>query len=175
MPISEDDIEFALSGGAANVDPLASLGGPIAVTGTKDIPETKNALLDDVTPQQATTGWVEYRGLYVRNAHATEPLREAVIWIDQTVLAPGETIEIGVAVEDVNVPMATIAADTTAPTGVTFSTPTSADHGLSLNTASPISGLGAGDFRGVWIKRSVTAGSEGHDDACALVVTGSGM
>lgn len=173
MPISDDDIEFALSGGAANTSPAASLGGPIATTGTKDIPETKNALLDDVAPDEATVGDVEYRGLYVRNGHATDPLLNAVIWIDQSALPAGTTVEIGLAVEDVGVAMATIADESTAPSGVTFSAPAARESGLSLNTAAPLSGLSAGAYRGVWIKRTIPAGAGQHDDVCALVVGGT--
>lgn len=75
MPILTTDIVYRLSGGAANAVANASLGG--AKSGTA----APAALFDDVTGAESAAGDIEYRCVYVHNAHASLALQNAVIWI----------------------------------------------------------------------------------------------
>jgi hypothetical protein len=68
-----------------------------------------------------------------------------------------------------NVDMATIADESTAPASVTFSRPTTFAGGLQLNGST---GLTAGSRRGCWIKRTVNAGAAAAADAGTLKVEG---
>lgn len=71
MPIIATDIHYRLSGGAANTDPNASLGG------AKSSAAMPSSIFDDVPSAEATAGSVEYRCIYIHNAHE-----------DLTMLAP---------------------------------------------------------------------------------------
>jgi len=72
MPIASADIKYRLSGGAANADPLVSLGG------AKSSVDAGSNLLDPVSSSEALAGDIEYRCYYIHNAHATLTLENAV-------------------------------------------------------------------------------------------------
>lgn len=153
MPIVSTDIQLPLSGGATNTTPNASLGGVLS-TSAQIVDATANNLFDNVTSAEATAGSTEYRGFYVKNNHATLALTDARIYISQATTSPDDEIDIGIAVEGVSTTMATIANETTAPTSVTFSRPSTFAAGLQLNSTT---GLAAAAYRGVWIRRTVNA------------------
>lgn len=160
MSIVAADIEYRYSGGAGNTSAAASLGGAISTAAGGTIDDAvKNDLWDDVSSAEAATGDTEYRGFYVKNAHGSLALTTARVFISSATIASGDEFDIGVAVEDVNVTMATIANESTAPTSVTFSRPTTYSGGLDLNTGTPANGLPAGQARGVWIRRTVSVGA----------------
>ena len=75
MAILTTDIIYRLSGGAANSDPAASLGG------AKSSTAWVSGIFDDVSSAEASAGDIEYRCLYVKNAHATLTLYSATVWI----------------------------------------------------------------------------------------------
>ena len=54
MPVTNTDVKIRLSGGAANSDPLLSLGGAMSSV------EASTNVLDDVSPDEATAGDTEY-------------------------------------------------------------------------------------------------------------------
>ena len=160
MPIVAGDIEFRYSGGAGNTSAAASLGGAISTAGGGTIDDAvKNDLWDDVSSGESTAGDTEYRGFYIKNAHGTLALQNAKVYISVLTTSADDEFDIAVAQEDVNVTMATVANESTAPTGPTFTRPTTYAAGLDLNTGTPATGLTAGSWRGVWIRRTVTAGA----------------
>ena len=163
MPVLSTDIQFLLSGGAANTSPAASLGG-IAST-TQVVDAVDNNLFADVTPAQATAGAVHHRGLYAKNVHASLALTDARLFISSLTSSADDELDVAIAVEAVNVDMATIASETTVPTGVTFTRPTTYGTGLQFNAAT---GLVASARRGDWGRRTVNAGA-----AAATAVTGT--
>jgi hypothetical protein len=61
MPIAASDIQYRLSGGAANAVPDSSLGG--AKSSVQIVDNTDNNLFDDVSGAEHTAGRVEYRAV----------------------------------------------------------------------------------------------------------------
>ncbi len=146
MPISDTDIKFYLSGGAGNSDPDASLGG--AISSTEVSGTALNNIFDDVSGAESGPGDTEYRGVYVKNTHGTLTLQAAKLWIASEV-ADGASIALALADEGLNATMETIADESTAPVGPTFSSPTSKGAGLDLGN------IPAGQYYGFWLRRVV--------------------
>jgi hypothetical protein len=152
MPIVASDIVFRLSGGAANTAPASSLGGARSTAGGGVIvTDTLNNVWDDVSGAESSAGDTEYRGIYVLNNHGSLTLTAAKIWISSNTTSADDTIEIALAGEGAGGTMETIANESTAPIGESFSAPSSFAAGLSLGN------LTAGQHYGIWIKRIVTA------------------
>lgn len=170
MPIATTDIVFRLSGGAANTSPLASLGGAMStVAGGIITSGNANNLWDDVTGAQSAAGVVEHRAFYVQNSHATLTLQSAVFWIDAQVAtdAAHDTIDVALASEAVNTAIAqTLGSETSVPTGVTFTTPTSKAGGLSIGN------IPATQFKGLWARRNILAGASAAAAAPSIRVEG---
>ena len=158
MPIVSTDIKFLLSGGSGNTNPNASLGGVRSTTEIVD--NTIQNLFDNVTGSESAAGDTEYRCFYVKNGHGTITWETVVKWIEAQV-SGGANVEIGLDPAGNGDGSATgvattIADEQTAPTGVTFSAPTTKATGLSIGN------LTAGQMRAVWVKRIVPAATPGQ-------------
>jgi len=157
MPILTTDIVFRLSGGSANTSPVASLGGAMSTAGGGVIATgVANNLWDDVTGAQSAAGVVEHRAFYVTNTNATITWQNVVFWIDVQVAtdAAHDTVDVALASEAVNTAIAqTLASETSVPTGVTFTTPTTKAGGLSIGN------IAASQFKGLWTRRNILAGA----------------
>lgn len=165
MAIVASDIKYRLSGGAANSDVNASLGG--AKSSVELVDNTDNNLLDDVTGDEHTAGDVEYRCIYAHNGHGSLTLTGAKVW--RSAHAPGAdtSVAIGVGTAAVNGTEQTVATEADAPSGVTFSTSaTDRASGLSLGD------IGPGQHKAVWIRRTVSAGSTPQAAATASLQAG---
>lgn len=150
MSIIAADFSRRLSGGAANADGNASIGGAkssVAMSASTD------ALFDAVSAAQAAAGSIEYRCIYLNNNNATDLMTAARVWINANTPLAGTTLDIGVGAAAVNATETAIANESTAPAGVTFSAPSSAGTGLALGN------IPAGQHKAVWLRRTVTAGS----------------
>ncbi len=141
-------LEYRLSGGSGNTDPAASLGGAMSSTAV-----TADTIFDVVSAVEAAAGDVEYRCIYIRN-NGTMTLDVVSLYVSDApttgVLAialGGEGI--GGTAEDPS------GGEEAAPSGETFSTPTTSGTGL---TAGP---LAVGEARPVWLRRTITAGAGG--------------
>lgn len=141
------DIEYRLSGGAANSDPAASLGG--AMSSVEAIGST---IFDAVSSAEASAGDTEYRCVYVMNNGATTA-QTAKIWIQANTPSADTTIAIALGGEGKNGTAETVGNENTAPSGESFSSPTGSGDGLSLGD------LANTDRYPVWIRRTVTAGA----------------
>lgn len=163
MPIASGDIEYRLSGGAGNTNPNAALGGAMSTVGGGVITSgAANNLWDDVSGAESAAGDTEFRGFYVKNNHGSLTWQSVVVWIDVLTSSADTEFDIGLAVEAVNVTMATIADEQTAPSGVTFSRPTTKGAGLSIGNVP------AAQFKGIWIRRTVTAGAAAANDSGSI-------
>lgn len=160
MAIVSTDIKQRLSGGAANSDPNASLGG---AKSSNDAPST---LFDNVTSAQAAAGLVEYRCVYVHNNHGSLVLQAPKIWVQTNTPPTDTTIDIGVGTSAINGTEQTVANEGTAPAGVTFSAPTNEAGGLALTD------IPAGQHRAVWVRRTINAGAASVNDSFTLRVKG---
>jgi hypothetical protein len=160
MPIITTDIQYRLSGGASNAVQAASLGG------VKSSNIASASIFDDVSAAESSAGDVEYRCVYVHNAHATLSLDNAVAWLAANTPSTSTLAEIGVGTSAVNATEQTVADENTAPTGITFVSGASKAGGTTLGN------IPAGQSRAVWIRRTVTAGAAAIADGFTLRVEG---
>lgn len=152
-----------LSGGAGNTDPNASLGGAISSTAVVD--NTLNNLWDDVSGTETNDGDTEYRCFYIRNSHGSLTATTTTIWVNSNTTSASTTIDIGVGTSAVNGTEQTVVDESTAPSGVSFSAPTTYATGLLLGN------LPTTQHRAVWARRTVTAaGSAQASDTYSLNV-----
>lgn len=165
MAITASDIQFRLSGGAGNSNVNASLGG--AKSSVQVVDATLHNLFDQVSGDESAAGDNEYRCIYVHNAHATLSLQNAVIWISTNTPSADTTIAIALAGEGLNGTAETVANESTAPVGESFTSPANKAAGLSLGT------IPAGQHYAIWIRRTVNAGAAAANaDLCVLTVEG---
>jgi hypothetical protein len=159
MPITAAEIQYRLSGGAANANANASLGGAKSSTA---VPLN---FFDDVTSAESAAGDIEYRCFYVHNNNGTLTLQNPVIWIQAN--TTGNRVAIGIGSSAVNGTEQTVANEGTAPTGgVAFSQPANKGAGLALGNIPP------GQHRAVWIRRTIAAASPASNDTYTLRVEG---
>ena len=154
MAIVNTDILFRLSGGAANASADASLGG------AKSSNAVPSGFFDTITGAESAAGDVEYRCFYVHNAHATLTMLGALVWIDTNVT--GTELAIGVGTGAINGTEQTVANESTAPSGVTFSQPANRAAGLALGD------IPAGQHKAVWVRRTVAAASPARNQSYNL-------
>lgn len=150
MSIVAANFSRRMSGGTSNALGSASIGG---AKSSEVMSATTNGLFDVVTASQATTGMVEYRCIYLHNANATDVMTAARFWISAQASPAGTTLAIGVGAAAVNATETAVANESTAPAGVTFTSPTTAGTGLALGD------IPAGQHRALWLRRTVTAGA----------------
>lgn len=160
MPIISTDIKYKLSGGAANADPLLSIGG------AKSSVDSSTTIFDDVSSAEASAGDVEYRCVYILNTHATLAYQAAKVWIQAQTPSGDTDVAIGLAAAGLNAAETAVANENTAPVGVTFSAPSSFAGGLSLGS------IPAGQYYGVWVRRTVNAAAASASDSFTLRVQG---
>jgi len=158
MPISGSDLKQLLSGGGGNTNPNASLGGVRSTTEVVD--NTVENLFDNITGSESSAGDVEYRCYYFKNAHGTITWEDVVAWLESQI-SGGASVQIGLDPAGVGNGTSTgvattIANESTAPTGVTFSTPTDKPSGLSVGDVGP------GEMFAIWVKRTVAASTPGQ-------------
>jgi hypothetical protein len=152
----------------------ASEGGYLTVTvvtgslpgantsNTITIANIDNNVFDDVSKDESYDGDVEYRCLYLYNAHGTDTMKDVKLWIAQN--TPGQDV-IGIALDAVgkNSAPSIIADEGTAPTGAAFDSANPASEATALQVGD----LAAGEFYPFWIRRTVpekTTQAQVNDD-----------
>lgn len=161
MPIASNEIKYRLSGGAANADPTVSLGG--AKSSVDAVPST---IFDTVAGAESSAGDVEYRCVYVHNSNATLSLQNAVAWLSANTPSATTSVDIGLGTSALNATEQTVANESSAPAGVSFSPAATLGAGIALGS------IPAGQSRAVWIRRTVNAGTAAANDGFTLRVTG---
>ena len=151
MPIVSGDIRYNLSGGAANSDPDAALGGAISTTEIVDA--TLHNLFDVVTGAESAAGMTDYRCFYVKNNHGSLVLQNAEVFIDTQTPSTDTVAGIGLGTSAVGGVEQTIADELTAPAGVTFTELTGQPNSLAIGD------IPAGSHKAVWVRRVVSAGA----------------
>ena len=160
MAITSSNIKFYLSGGTSNTDVNASIGGAISTTEVTD--NSLHNLFDKTLGVESTAGDIEYRCIYVKNTHASLELELAKIWISTNTSSPANVIAIALDDAGKGGVAETETDENVAPTGETFSQPTSYAGGLSLDGAG--TGLGFGVSYPIWIRRTIAAGATAVDN-----------
>lgn len=152
MPIASADITYWLSGGIANTDPDASLGGARSTDPGGEITSAVlNNVFDDVSGDEGAAGDVEYRCVYALNEHGTLTLQGPVLWIGAETPSGDSAVDIGLDPAGVNGTATTVGDESTAPAGVTFSHPTTKGTGISIGD------IPAGQHQAIWIRRTIGA------------------
>lgn len=160
MPILNSEIKYYLSGGAGNSNPNASLGGVISTT------ELGSNGFDDVSSAEATAGTVEYRCVYVKNTNSTLTLIGAKVYLSANTPSATTNVDIGLGTSAVNGTEQTVANESTAPSGVSFSAPANFAAGLTIGDLAP------GATKAIWMRRTVNAGTAAVADSFTLAVQG---
>lgn len=171
------NIVIQLSTGSAsattNSDPTQSLGGNMATNPEATITTSNtslNNLWSNITKAQNFAGTTDYRCVYVYNNDSTsgDIFANGQLYLSGSPLA---TFQVGL-VSAKNTAAGVIANSNTAPSGITFSSPTS---GSPLTLMSGTNVLNPNDYIGLWIKRTANniTGSGTVTDALNLVVTGT--
>lgn len=122
---------------------------------TVAIANIANETFDNITKQESLDGDNEYRCCYLKNTHATETAVNVTIW-RETDTNGVDTLNLGADPAGVGDGSATgvattIANEGTAPTGVTFTAPTTRETGIVLGTLAP------GQCAAFWEIRNVPA------------------
>lgn len=162
MAIASSDIHYRLSGGSSNSDPTASLGGAKSTT-----TDATTTILPDVTGAQSAAGITQYRGVVVSNEHGSLTYQSVKVWISTDTPSADTDADVALAAEAVNTQMASIGAETTAPTSVTF-----ANTAVSFASGLSIGDIPSTQFKGVWLKRVVTAGAAAAADSFTVSAQG---
>lgn len=161
MPITSTDLKFHLSGGAANSDPNAALGGAISTTQIVDA--TVANLFDNVGSAESAAGDTEYRCFYVKNTHASLTLQAAKVYIQTNTPSADTSAEIGLGTSAVNGTEQTVANESTAPSAVTFSTAAGSGNALSIGN------IPAGQHKAIWLKRIVNAAAAAYNSDSVII------
>ena len=176
MPITATDVEARLStqtgsaGDSTASTPAESIGKWMSTT---ELPDASlGNLFRTITAAEAATGIVLYRCIFVTNTHATGTWEQVKFWL-LSQIAGGGTVAIGldpagaVAGNSGSAQAAAPADEETAPSGVTFSAPTSIDDALSLGD------IAAGECYALWFRLTVPADVEAlARDNCIFRVRG---
>ena len=176
MPIASTDLLFKLSiktgsagNAAAQTDVNQSLGKYISTTQLSAT--ALNNLFDNISGAENTASTVDYRCIFIHNNHGSLTLQSPVVWLSAEV-GGGANIAIaidGVAASAIGAAPAQadeVTNETTAPSGETFSSPTTKATGLAL------SNLPAGQCRAVWVRRTATYSAAINADGVTLRVEG---
>jgi hypothetical protein len=174
MAIVSGDILYKFSVAAAAGNTTAgtaagSLGDQISTTQITD--GTLNNLFDDVSGDENAASTVDYRGYFVHNNHATLTWTAPKVWLSAEV-AGGASAAVAVdtvaasAIASGSTQMTTIANETTAPAGQSFSAPTTKASGIAL------SDLPAGQCKGIWVRRTAANTAAVNNDGVTVRVEG---
>lgn len=156
MPIIATDIKYRLSGGATNTDPLLSLGGAKSAT------DAASTIFDNVSGDESAAGDIEYRCVYVHNAHATLTMDNAILWIQANTPSTSTTIDVSLGTSAINGIEQTVANENTAPTGMTYVAAANAGAAIALGSIPP------GQHKAVQTRRTVTAAAPAIADSFTL-------
>lgn len=130
-----------------------------------------NDLFADITGAQNAASQVDYAGLAILNNNGANTLQNAVAYISSEV-AGGASTAIGADTTAASAKGAapaqllTIANNTTAPAGVSFSSPTTLGTGISLGN------IPVANVKGLWIRRSAANTAALSADGATFAVGG---
>lgn len=176
MAIISTDIKYRLSapGASAGNTAAATIGDGRGnfVSTTEITSATLHNVFTKISGSENANSQTDYCCIFVYNSHATLTLQTPAVWISAEV-AGGATVEIGVdttaasTLGSSSAQALTIASDTTAPAGVSFSAPTTFATGLALGD------IPAGYVKAFWIKRIAANTAALAADGATFSVQGS--
>jgi len=157
MAIAASDIKVKLSiktgsagNSAAQADPNASLGKYISTT---EVGTSLHDLFDAISGTENAASDVEYRCVFIHNDHGSLTAESVSVYIDSET-AGGASIALAVdgtaasAIGSAGAQAEEVADESTAPSGESFSSPTTDGTGISVGD------IAAGECRAIWIRRT---------------------
>lgn len=165
--------KYSTTAGAAGNTTAGTAAGSLGkyVSTTQWAGGVANDLFDDISGAENAALTVDYRCIFIHNSNAANAYQNAVMYLSAEV-AGGATVAIGVdttaasAVGSATAQALTIANETTAPAGVTFSSPTTLGTGIALGT------IPSGSVRAVWIRRTAANTAALSGDGVTLALSG---
>lgn len=176
MPVITAEILFkhsVVTGSAGNSNagtPAGSLGKYISTTELTDA--SLNNLFNDMTGDENADGDDKYRCIFVHNSNATLTLSNIKVWFSAEVANGADA---AIAIDDIaasaigsgpGAQADEIADEDTAPSGESFSAPTSKATGLDLGD------LQAGYCRAIWVRITGQDSAALADDGVTIRVEG---
>ena len=175
MAIVSGDIlrKFSVKTGAAGNSTAGSAAGSLGkyISTTIITDAQVGNLFDDVSGDENAASDVEYRCIFFHNAHATLTYTAPYVWLSAEV-SGGAAVAIaidGVAASVIGDSVAQadeVANENTAPTGESFSSPTSKATGLALGD------IPAGSCRAIWIRRTAANTVAVNNDGATIEING---
>jgi len=177
MPIQSSDIQYKYSvttgtTGNTTVGTAAGSNGRFIST-TQLTDAVLNNLFPDVTGDENAAQNLDYKCIFVHNAHPTLVLQRTVIWLATEVAGGADT---AIALDNIGVvpvgqgpgaQAAQIANKNTAPTGTTaFGSPTTKATGLAIGDIAP------GSVIAIWVRRTAKNTPAQNNDGVTLRVEG---
>lgn len=167
-------VKLSVAAAAGNTtsqgDPNASLGDQISTTALTD--NTLHNLFDVVTGDENAASDVEYRCLFIHNNHGSLAWQSPVLWITSEVsggaaAAFGWDTTAASALASGSTQALTIANESTAPAGVSFSSPTSKATGIAMGA-----NLSAGNVKAFWVRRTAANSAALDNDGVTFRIEG---
>jgi hypothetical protein len=162
MPIALIDVDIRLSGGAANSNVNASIGG--IMSSVLLVNDVLNNLFEDVPGSESLPGEEKYRLVYIQNDHGSLTMKNVRVYVQSDSTAPTEEMDIGLAAAGLNATETAIADQFTAPAGVSFTHPTTNAAGLAP------ANIPSGQKYGVWIRETINPASTAKDNSTTIIV-----
>jgi len=146
MAIVDTDLLIKYTGGAANSDPNASLGGTVSSNGPTD--NALHNLFDEVSGSESLPGDTEYRCVALKNNHGTLTAKNTHVYISTDT---SSYFDIALDGNGLNAAPESVANESTAPSGESFTHPTTYAGGLNMGD------IPAGQYYPHWIRRTIGA------------------
>ena len=168
MAIAASDIKLRISGANASAtDPNGSFGGAMStVAGGIIVTNVLNNDMDDITSAEASSGIIIYHNYYYKNEHGSLTYISPKFYIDTQTNSGDTSVAMALVAEAKNVATTRLANETTAPSGITFTTPANYAGGIAIGS------LDAADYRGIWVKYIVGSSASAVLDAYTLGIQG---
>ena len=168
MAIAASDIKLRISGASASAtDPNGSYGGAMStVSGGIIVTNVLNNDMDDITSAEASSGITIYHNYYYKNEHGSLTYISPKFYIDTQTNSGDTSVAMALVAEAKNVATTRLTNETTAPSGITFTTPANYAGGIAIGS------LDAADYRGIWVKYIVGSSASAVLDAYTLGIQG---
>lgn len=146
-----------------------SLGKYISTTTIPDA--TLNAVFDDVSGAENAASTVDYRCVFVHNSNGANTLENAVVYLSAEVsggagIAVGADTTAASAIGSASAQGIQVASEMTAPSGVSFSSPTTSGTGVALGN------IPVGQCKAFWVRRTASNSAALSNDGVTLSITG---
>ena len=135
-------------------------------TSTSVTDNTTHNLFDQVSGTESSAGDTEYRCVYVLNNHGSLTSQNTHVYISSQTSSGDTSLDIALAGEGLNATMETIGNENTAPSGETFSNPSTYAGGLDMGN------IPNGQRYGLWVRRTVNAAAAAMNDDTTTISVG---